>query len=169
MDVSLSLTWWYMKTFSSKQLHTNDGDEVKICILLYSYDSRSNSNPLIDSCCLLLLLKKVMQTMLLSAFVHLLGWDGQRLGIRVTGRQWKWQRRRPNDDVRSPSTIAKQFSESFLFVPILKHQYTCKHDRNSRSVCVIFHVCKQYDNIPELQMLWVHCQRWHRQFIAVIS
>ena len=60
-----------MKTFSSKQLHTNDGDEVKICILLYSYDSRSNSNPLIDSCCLLLLLKKVMQTML-SAFVHLL-------------------------------------------------------------------------------------------------
>ena len=91
-----------------------------------------------------------------SAFVHLLGRDGQRRGIRVTGRRWKWQRRRPNDDVRSSSTIAKQFSESFLFVPILKHQYTCKHDRNSRSVCVIFHVCKQYDNIPELQMLWVH-------------
>jgi hypothetical protein len=32
----------------------------------------------------------------------------------------------PNEELRRPSTIAKQFSES-LFVPILKHQYTCKH------------------------------------------
>jgi hypothetical protein len=75
-----------------------------------------------------------------SAFVHLLGRDGQRRGIRVTGWRWKWQRRRPNDDVRSPSTIAKQISES-LFIPILKNQYTCKHDRNSRSVCMCYFSC----------------------------
>ena len=28
-----------------------------------------------------------------------------------------------------------------------------------KEVGVIFHVCTQYDYIPELQMLWVHCQR----------